>query len=239
MDVLIGWLAMWINPSRARPQKAEKCIRSMIDCGSTALGILVIAEDDPCLNEYLAIDLPLRWRLDIGPAGTWFTDKMNYGFKKYPNEPWYGSIADDTYAKTMDFEQRLIECAGKWHVASANDGWQAKADINVGRMHGAGIYGGEFLRALGYWYPAGFKHQFAEDVHETICRRLKNWKMLMDVLTIHDHPFKTGAPMDDTSKQVNTAELFQEGKHRFAEWLANEADDDINRIRMAMAQAGV
>ena len=224
---------MWFIPSRQRPQKALKCVQAMVCCGSVSPGAVIIDADDPMFEEYYFTPLPAGWSLHIGRSVPWFTDKLNLGLKSFSNEPWYGSISDDTYAKTPGFEQRLIEGAGAWGVATANDGWQARSDVNVGRMHGAGVYGGEFLRAWGCWYPEGFKHQFAEDVHETLCRRLGNWVTLMDVLTVHDHPLKTGGPMDDTFHQVNNPQMFNDGKARFEQWRRFEFEGSVEKIKTA------
>lgn len=226
---------MWVLPSYGRPSDCAAVIAAMKAHGSTAPGIVYVCEDDPKVSEYLAMSMPEGWSMVTMVAGYgWQPDKLQHAFAANPDAEWYGWTADDIYPQTDGFEQALIGNAGAWGIASGNDLWQAKADIRKGRMHGATVFGGEFLRAWGQWVPPGFKHWYIEDVWETLGRELGNWRILMDVVTEHRHPFKDGAAGDETRARANEDEIRQAGEIAYREWVSNHSVRDIHFIRMAM-----
>jgi hypothetical protein len=155
-------------------------------------------------------------------------------FRAFPAMPWYGVIADDNTVETTGFERALIDAAGPWGVASGNDCWQAQEDVRHGRMHGAIVFGGDLVRALGYIIPEGFAHLYWDDLWETIGRELGVWKCLMSVLTPHNHPIRQGVEMDATTARVNSAEMYQADRERYRAWLKDEAPGDLERCRRAM-----
>ncbi|HYD64495.1 MAG TPA: hypothetical protein VED21_03415 [Azospirillum sp.] len=202
--------------------------------GMEAGGVLGVNADDPERPAYERLPLPPGWTLMLVPAGTTGSSEVfRQAFRRFPDRPWYGNIADDNGIGTAGFEQALVSAAGGWGIASANDGWQARADVMVGRMHGATVIGGELMRALGYWAPEGFHHLFLDDVWETIGRELGVWRTLMDVHTPHHHPVNTGQAMDATHVIVNSNTMHARDGARFRRWLAEEWPGDRRRVRQA------
>lgn len=226
---------MWVLPSYGRPSDCAAVIAAMKAHGSIAPGIVYVCEDDPKVEEYLALGLPSGWWMLVMPAGQgWQPDKLQHAFNGNQTAEWYGWIADDIYPQTDGFEQALVGNAGAWGIASGNDLWQAREDVTKGRMHGATVFGGELLRAIGYWVPQGFRHWYIEDVWETLGRELGCWSTLMSVVTEHRHPFKAGKAGDETHSRANEAQAAAEGKARFAQWLSQEAPRTIFTTRAAM-----
>lgn len=229
---------MWVLPSYGRPQQCASAIAAMIEHGSTARGAVYVCHDDPCWIDYVSMTLPPQWQIVTMPEGmSWQPDKLNDALRRFQGEPWYGWIADDIFAKTDGFEQSLVRAAGSWGIASGNDLWQAKADIRNGRMHGATVFGGDFLQAWGQWVPPGFKHWYVEDVWESLGRELGNWRTLMDVVTEHRHPFKDGASGDETHARANEDEIRRQGEAAYHDWSENHSVRDIHFLRMAMWEA--
>lgn len=228
---------MWILPSRGRPNACRALLAAMVARGMVGPGVLVCDADDPELAGYKFnnIPLPSGWTfLELSPHEPGIAAALREVFALHPDEPWYGLIADDNTVETDGFEVRLVTAAGAWGIASANDGWQARADVQVGRMHGAQVIGGDLMRELGYWAPEGFRHLYLDDVWETIGRELGNWRTLMDVHTPHQHPMKTGQPMDATHAAANADMTVVHDATCFRRWLADEAPADIERARFAM-----
>lgn len=226
---------MWIIPSRGRPEACQRVVAEMVAHGMKSWGIVVINEDDDMRQEYFDLCLPIGWRIRLAPTGTiGAAEAYRLAYREFPQEEWYGVISDDHSVKTDGFEDRLVSSAGKWNIASSNDMWQSNADIDESRMHGATIFGGEFVRALGYIAPKGFNHLYVDDVWETIGRTIGNWSVLMDVITPHNHAMKNGEQMDETTSRVNSSDMYANDGERFQDWLANEAKDDINRAMTAL-----
>jgi hypothetical protein len=194
--------------------------------GMTGSGLIALSEVDPTIDAYRALDLPPGWQLMICPVGaSSVCHALRLAFKTYPNEPWYGQIGENLGVESDGFEQRLVAAAGPKGVASGNDMWQAHEDIHRGRMRGAVVFGGDLLRALGYWSPEGFGHNYFDDVWETIGRRLGNWRTLMDVITpdLHpDSPYSGGVrrPADQLSILSSTMEQHLADRARFKKWLS-------------------
>lgn len=55
--------------------------------------------------------LPPNWKLDVG-ARMPFSDMYNDIWARYPNEVWYGWLADDVLPETEAWEEPLIQAAG-------------------------------------------------------------------------------------------------------------------------------
>lgn len=221
---------MWILPSYARPLRCEFLINAMIEHKSYARGVVFVNEDDPFIDDYNRISLPIGWKIikvDAGCVGA--AEAQRKAFRLYPNEKWYGSINDDMLIKTVGFEQELVNEAGNWGIASSNDTWQAKEDIDKGRMHGVVVFGGDLVRALGGIAPEGFKHLYVDDVWETIGRELCNWRVLMHVITPHVHSMS-----DSTTARVNSSEINAHDKKVFDEWISKDAPMAIWNARKKM-----
>jgi len=226
---------MWVLPSYGRPVQCASAVAAMIEHGSTAHGAIYVCSDDPSWPEYVGMTLPPQWQVVTMPEGMgWQPDKLNNALRRFPDEPWYGWIADDIFAQTHGFEDALVRAAGSWGIASGNDLWQAKADIRKGRMHGATVFGGDFLRAWGQWVPPGFKHWYIEDVWESLGRELGNWRTLMDVVTEHRHPFKDGAEGDETHSRANEDGVRRLGEMAYHEWRSSSFASDVFRLRQSM-----
>lgn len=225
---------MWCIPSRNRPEKCQALLNVMVERGMTGNGVVGIDADEPQMAAYEKLNLPLGWRLMIAYNGAGGAAEIfRVCFRQFPDEPWYGAIADDNAVQTDGFEQALVSAADSWGFANANDLWQARENVLQGRMHGAVVFGGQLLRALGYWAPDGFSHLYVDDVWETLGRSLGNWKTLMDVVTPHDHPWKNGGAMDETVAQANSLETNQHDKKAYENWRVNQAESDVLKVLRA------
>ena len=226
---------MWIIPSRGRPAACQSLLNSMVSHGMIGHGAVITDADDDALMEYQHIRYPDGWIHLVIPHGTpGIAESIRVAFENHPTEPWYGLIADDNSVETDGFEAALVTAAGPWGIASANDLWQAREDVSKGRMHGATVFGGYLLRALGYWSPEGFKHLYLDDVWEAIGRSLGNWQTLMDVVTPHNHPFKTGETADATAARANSSDMAEHDCAAFIAWRDGPAASDVMRARTAI-----
>ncbi len=188
---------MFFLPSRNRPERLQQALDKIVDAGTSAPGVVVIDGEDP--TKYAGLRLPDGWRVEFlpndmgGVARVW-----NWCVDQHPDLPWYGMITDDLIVQTPGWDKILIEAAGSRGIASANDLWQAQENIAQGRMHGAAVFGGDLIRAVGYWVPRGMIHNFVDDLWEMIGRSFQCWTVRMDVVTEHIHPGNGKAPIDET-----------------------------------------
>ena len=122
---------------------------------------------------------------------------MNSFVRDHPNLDWYGFLQDDLKFNTPEWDTKLIAAAGKTGIASCNDLWRAPK-----RNTGAAVFGGDLIRAWGFWGPTKLQHTYIDDFWEESGTACGNWTVLMDVITPHRH-FANGknkAPMDSTYK---------------------------------------
>ena len=188
---------MFFLPSRNRPDRLQQALDKIIEAGTASAGLIVIDGEDP--EKYADLRLPEGWTLKFlpndmgGVARVW-----NWCVDNYPGLPWYGMLSDDLHVRTPGWDKILIEAAGARGIASCNDGWQANANPAQGRMHGAAVYGGELMAAVGYWAPRGMIHNCVDDLWEMIGRSFGCWTVRMDVLTEHMHPGCGKAVVDET-----------------------------------------
>jgi len=188
---------MWFLPSRGRPERLQQALDKLIEAGTASPGLIVLDGEDPA--RYAGLRLPEGWLLKFlpndmgGVARVW-----NWCVDTYPDLPWYGMITDDLHVRTPGWDVKLIEAAGSRNIASANDGWQANANVGQGRMHGAAVFGGDLIRTVGYWAPRGMIHNCVDDLWEAVGRQFQCWVTLMDVMTEHMHPGNGKAGLDET-----------------------------------------
>lgn len=108
---------------------------------------------------------------------------LNAFFRAHPDLPWYGVMMDDVIVRTKEWDTRMVMVAGRDCFVSANDGWQAPR-----RMHAAVVFGGDLLRAMGFWCLPALHHCYLEDVWEDVAWHCGNWTVMMDVMLEHIHP---------------------------------------------------
>jgi hypothetical protein len=155
---------------------------------------------------------------------------VNAFFERFPDEPWYGVISDDSIVRTEGWSERLVAAAGSAGFANSADGWQADK-----RMHGATVIGGDLVRALGYIAPPGTKHSYSDDALEHLARALGNWTYVPDVTVEHVHAWNSNAG-DDATYQKNYS-TFDEDRIAFQAWLRDGFDAAVERARPVVEAA--
>jgi len=180
---------MWVLPTFGRPARCQQALCSITSAGVSSPGLVVIdGNPDPA---YANLPLPPDWRAIYLPANLGVCGVFNHVLQTWKNEPWYGFISDDSIVRTRGFDKPLVAAAGRAGFANSADGWQAHQ-----RMHGAVVFGGDLLRALGWWAPPGLIHCFVDDAWEHIGRALGNWVHLPQVMVEHLHPANAKATSD-------------------------------------------
>lgn len=182
---------MWVLPTYGRPGRCQATLDSIIAAGCASPGVVMVDGDpDP---GYLELQLPAGWTAVHLPVNGGVCAVLNTALARYPDEPWYGFISDDSVVRTQGFDVALIKAAGNAGFANSGDGWQAQR-----RMHGAVAFGGDLLRAFGWWAPPGLRHSFVDDAWEKLARTLDNWRHVPQVLVEHRHARNLKAAQDAT-----------------------------------------
>jgi hypothetical protein len=151
--------------------------------------------------------------------------------------PFVGLAADDLVPCTANWDTALVKKLAGWNFVTANDERQVQPDIGRSRMHGATVFSGPLLRAVGGLFPEGLRHIFHDDYWETIGRETGAWQIAMEVVTRHDHDFYLTGQRDATMDP--SSDLWQHDQKWFENWRAFEKDVVIGRVKKMMADHGV
>jgi hypothetical protein len=186
-------------------------------------------ENDPMLDQYRQIKLPMRWRLVIGErarAGA----AMRELFAAEPNHASYLQIGDDTIPRTPCWDQELEKSALKYGMSYPEDCiWGDKRISHP-------VTAGDVLREMGWWALPEITHLYTDTTLEHIGRVLKCAKYRGDVVLEHLH-FSTGkSPFDDVYRRVDNGA----DARCFKSWTAApETGELLERLRFIVRSIDV
>lgn len=187
------WLhgGMWFMPTHQKFERCQATLDAIAACGTVTRGlVLVNGGDQP--TRYNDIKLPQGWEVKYFNEDVPVCDMYRWFFRHYPDLNWFGVIPDDVVPEKGGWDVELITTASDRWIASGNDDWQNGQNGRPLRMHGATVYGGELIRAAGFLCIDDINHNYFDDTWETVGRELGIWRIRMDVMTRHDHPWKSG-----------------------------------------------
>jgi hypothetical protein len=218
---------MWVVPTYGRPDRCQDLLDSITAVGCATPGLVVVDGDGS--EAYRSLRLPNGWQIErLLDKRRGLLATLNHVFETHRDEPWYGFLNDDFIVHTPGWDRTLIAAAGSRGMANSNDGWQGNK-----RMCGALVFGGELLRALGWWAPPGLWHCFADDIWEAIGREVNNWKYCGNVLVEHRHHLN-GRAANDATYAVGYAKFADDEKVHDA-FVAKDLQPAIIRVRALFA----
>ncbi len=224
----------WFLPTYKRPQWCQEALDSIAAAGPSK-GVVVIDGDfDPA---YEALRLPSGegqdWSVRLLMDNGGVCAALNWALKTYPDEPWYGFFCDDQRVRTFGWQAPLVKAAGRTGFANSADGWQADR-----RMHGAVVFGGDLLRAMGWWAPPGARHACGDDAWETIGRALSNWAYVPQVMVEHLHAWN-GKAEDKNGTYAKEYSTLETDRRAFSELLRHEIPAAIARAAKVVANGKI
>ena len=209
-----------------RPAQCGRVIRSMMGCGLSTPGRLIVngTADEAA---YRAITLPDAWEIEVLPENIGVCGAMAKMFRDYPTEDHYSLVCDDEFVETPGFDVRLIQAASRWGISHGND--RENTDGPDEWLHTYATYGGELVRAVGWWPLPGLWHCFFDNTWQVIAKEFGLRRYCRDVLTTHINTWHGTAPNDATY----TAGRLQSDrdKARFEQWKRDEWPYVRERIR--------
>lgn len=226
---------MWFLPTRRRIAEVRKLLQACKDTGFTYDGCLLVHADEVAelSADYaeIGVDFP-NWRV-FKCATEGLASKCQEAWEYYGTfVNWVGIIADDNEPETHGWAETLVSRLNGWNIVSSNDGWQSEQ----GRIHGATVFSGDLLRAVGAIAPAGLKHLYFDNVWETLGKTgCLQWAL--DVMVRHEHADLKSKAMDSTTANVRS--FWKEDEKRFQQWMRSERKDWEKRIVEHMKSCGV
>lgn len=189
---------MWLLPSRGRPKECQEALDAFAEFGSTP-GVLYVHQTH---SEYRDIRLPAGWSKFEGDEAQ--AAQMQWFYQTYPNEKWYGWIADDNRPKTPEFDRHLIDEAGDWHFVYCNGGRHKTPpeapEKPPATIPSAMMWGGELVRHVGWWAPPWVVHATIDEHWKYLCARAGVTRYRHDIVIEHLHWRSGLRPQDKTDK---------------------------------------
>ena len=208
---------MWFLISMGRPDQCGRVVKSMRDCGISTHGKLIVNGTDDEMA-YRSIILPPNWSIEVLPKNIGVCGAMAKAFRDHPTEDCYSLICDDEFVETPGFDSRLIQSAGRWGISHGND--RQMTDRPEEWLHTYATYGGDLVRAVGWWPLPGLWHGYFDNAWQTIAKEFGLRRYCRDVLTTHINTWHGTAENDDTYKAGR--DPAEKDRQRFEQWLRDE-----------------
>lgn len=153
--------------------------------------MLALYAKDARLDDYAASEWPAGWVtqvVDMPGNGPTYNEIL----RRYPDEPCYGFLADDTLLDVPGMLAALERDAGDWNVAYANDQHHKELIPTMPCL------GGELVRAVGYLAPPDMMHWGIDCIWGEIGKRTGALRYRSDLTYTHLNPVWGTAPDDRT-----------------------------------------
>ncbi len=184
---------MIILPTKGRPSNLRRFVRVYNEtCGTLPIHVIFDAND---AFRYNSVDTPEHWKRISVPAGTPLGGIFDLVFKKFPDEPYYGMVADDVVPETSGWDVIMAGLCQPDKIVWGCD------DIQNEKLPVHPFIGGDLIRKLGWWAAPGLKHWFVDNVWKNIADSLDCGLYLPQVKMTHVHYINGRASIDRTYRE--------------------------------------
>ena len=223
---------MWILPTYSRPEQCAEVLQTLKRHGTTTKGVVFVNAEIPAARLRYVNEagpwLPVGWRMTFSENNLGALGAMDAVFKRFPDEDFYGFIADDEFVRTNGWDAKLVNLAGRWDVAHGVD------DLHGGRRAQGGLcIGGDLARAVGYLtIPETWHHFGLDDLWESLARGgAYECHVARDVNVEHWHHANGKAPHDECYALGNKWRDYD--FQVFCNWLRHKRGPTVERVRTA------
>jgi hypothetical protein len=215
---------MWVLATRSRPRSCERFIQAWKTTQATSPVYVRLDDCDPELQSILELPWPDDFVLEIG-IRRGLSASMNELFEQYPDELWYGMLADDLLPQTVGWDQALIDACGAWNISYANDlgarDWPTHPCV-----------GGDLVRAIGWFGFPPCRHYFTDTVWKYLGEHLNNIHRLDHVVVEHLH-YSVGKSEHDTVYEQSNIH-WRHDKQAYAQWCRDQGPELVERLRCSL-----
>jgi hypothetical protein len=215
---------MWAFATRNRIKNCERFIQAWLATKASTAVYVRLDLDDPSLEQLQRLSWPDTFEIHVGQRVR-VGEAMQEMFGKYPDEPWYGILADDVIPQTPHWDQRLVQAAGSNRISCANEVHEKAIRI----CHPC--VGGDLVRLVGCFAIPTVKHFGSDTLWESIhhCCGLNN--KLHDVVLEHAH-FNFGQSELDQTYEESQA-LRRQDKLAYKAWMNENFESIIEKLNQS------
>jgi hypothetical protein len=213
---------MWLFASRGRPQSYQRFIDAWVKTKGSTPVYVRLDECDSTIEEYKKIVPPKEFMIVIGKRAR-LGAAMTEIYEKYPNESFYGLLADDLIPRTEYWDSKMINAAGSKCFSQAND----LTDKPLNCCHPC--IGGDLVRAAGFFGFPHATHYYLEVVWKELKKKDGRFlKYLPDVIVENAHYKFNKATFDATYKDAQSVKSTD--KKIWVEWKENKFDNFYSEL---------
>jgi len=218
-------------PSRGRPQNLQDCAKSFLEMSSGKVDVIVLLdEDDSCLNEYKRLSKNEKYIAVIGPSMR-FGPKVNWALKIFDFYKYIGFLGDDTRCNTQNYDARIIG------ILEENNGFGMvyPDDTKRGVTHADHfVITKNILDALGYLWLPGLDHYYGDVAIFHMMKTLGKNFYADDIKWPHLHHIHGLSHNDGIYRR--SIETLENGKAIYYKWLRGPDGfaKDLEKIKEVM-----
>jgi hypothetical protein len=214
---------MWVLPTRSRVDNCKRFITEWKNSQASTPVYVRLDKCDPVLEQLQSLSWPAEFTLHIGPRQG-IRAAMEEMFLKYPEEAWYGILADDLIPQTPYWDQHLIKRAGLGRISYPNDlGRKSKLPTHP-------CVGGDLVRAQGWFGLPVVRHYCVDSVYRYIGDELGIKHRLDDVIVEHAHYSENKTDRDELYKETSQHKAADD--EAYTNWLNEKGPELIASLRM-------
>jgi len=214
---------MWILASRGRPQNFQRFIDHWFLTKSSTPIYVRLDECDSTIEEYKKINVPKEFNVIIGPRAR-LGAAMAELYQNFPNEPWYGLLADDLIPRSNGWDVAMVAAADSKYISQAND--LSPKPKNCCHP----CIGGDLVRAAGFFGFPHTIHYCLEVVWKDLTKKERRFlKYLPDVVVENVHFDFAKAEFDKTYAE---ADAVKDSDHKiWDKWKETEFEPFYNKVK--------
>lgn len=230
-----------VIPSRGRPERAREAIQAIRDTAALVATtvVLVVDADDPCLAEYRELHFrPFGAEVStvvLQPEDTGSlvraTNTVSMRIADVDPHAIIGNLGDDHICRTPGWDRAVELALVTPGIAYGDDRIQGEV------LPTAPFISAEIVNALGYYFLPDLDHMYPDNVVRDIAEQAGVRRYLPDVVIEHVHPVTGQVGWDEGYLRVNDPKAIEVDKRRYESWRIHAMDQDIARVRAALAVA--
>jgi hypothetical protein len=217
-----------IVPSRGRPENIVRLYDALHKTNADVELVVGVDADDPRIDDYYEIVNNRNFTLVVSPERRRFGATLNSLALRFADDYKYLAwCGDDHLPITPEWDRFYREELEKMDagIVYGNDLVQG---INIPTQMG---FTSNIVKALGYAVPQGFIHLYIDNYFLDLGRALDGAAYLPDVIVQHLHPSAGAAQEDQTYREANSPENWSNDQKRYADYVINELDKDVEKIK--------
>lgn len=219
---------LMIVPSRGRPGN----IAALHDAWSAAsIGaaelLVAVDDDDPALDDYLAVCSDRSIRMVTGPRLRMVGTLNHVAVTSAPLYFALGFLGDDHRPRSFGWDRRYVEDL---------------RDLGTGIVYGNDLLAkqrlptqfamtSDIVQTLGAMIPAPVKHLWADNQIFDLGDAIGRLRYLPDVVVEHCHPLGGTAADDDGYREVNSPEASEADRLIYADWYTHRREADVEKLK--------